>query len=59
MTTEEKCPWGCIFYPDSDQLYGDCRMPESKDCFFNKEPGTKDSLESCATQRERVTDALQ
>jgi hypothetical protein len=32
----DKCPWGCIFYPDSDTLYGDCRMPESCECFLRK-----------------------
>ena len=32
----EKCPWDCIFYPDSDTLYGDCRMPGSDECYLNQ-----------------------
>lgn len=32
---EDKCPWGCIF--DGDRLEGDCRMPESDYCYFNKQ----------------------
>jgi hypothetical protein len=36
MSEEEKCPFGCIFYPDSNTLYGDCRAPQSKDCHVGK-----------------------
>jgi hypothetical protein len=28
------CPFGCIFSSDK-KLIGDCRMPESGECYFN------------------------
>lgn len=31
-----KCPFDCIFYPDSDILCGDCRAPYREECFLNQ-----------------------
>jgi len=35
-----ECEFGCIF--DGDKLYGDCRMPESKECAMERKRITKD-----------------
>lgn len=31
-TVDDKCPWGCIFFPNTNALHGPCLAPQAKDC---------------------------
>ena len=38
---QSPCPFGCIFDGEG-KLYGDCRIPWSKDCYLNQQNDDKE-----------------